>query len=187
MIFPTQRLPHRYPMPRYGNHPDFMRPPSAFRGYAPLSRSTNPGWLQRLLGGAQPQMTNMGSQMGGGLSKTLANVQQVLNVVQSTAPVIQEYAPMVKNLPAMYRMMKAFKDLNMDDESNDSNESDETEGFEDSITVDDSAEESSDELFEEISDDSSDETSIDHSKTKEVDVETKEKKKTGQSIPKLYI
>jgi hypothetical protein len=45
-----------------------------------------------------------------GVSKTLGNVQQVLDVVQSTTPIIQQYGPMVKNIPAMYRMLKAFKD-----------------------------------------------------------------------------
>jgi len=47
----------------------------------------------------------------GGLSKTLNNVQQVLNVVQSTTPIVQQYGPMVKNIPAMYKMIKAFKDV----------------------------------------------------------------------------
>src|SRR5690625_7636689 len=46
-----------------------------------------------------------------GLSKTLKNVQQVLHVVQSATPIVQEYGPMVKNIPAMYQMIKAFKDI----------------------------------------------------------------------------
>lgn len=50
------------------------------------------------------------------ISKTLDGVQQVLNMVQSTAPLIQEYGPMVKNLPAMYRMAKAFKDIQSEDD-----------------------------------------------------------------------
>ncbi len=50
----------------------------------------------------------------GGVSKTLNNVQQVLKVVQSATPMVQEYGPMVKNFPAMYRMMKAFKDVEKD-------------------------------------------------------------------------
>ncbi|UJL48051.1 hypothetical protein KFZ58_09455 [Virgibacillus sp. NKC19-16] len=62
----------------------------------------------------------------GGLSGALNNVQHVLNVVQSTAPIVQEYGPMVKNLPAMYRMMKAFKEVDSSDdvekEQNHSNE-----------------------------------------------------------------
>lgn len=50
-----------------------------------------------------------------GVSKTLTNVQQVLNVVQSTTPIIQQYGPMVKNIPSMYRMLKAFKDVESSD------------------------------------------------------------------------
>lgn len=52
----------------------------------------------------------------GGISKTLNNVQQVLNVVQSTTPIVQQYGPMVKNIPAMYRMMKAFKEVESTDQ-----------------------------------------------------------------------
>lgn len=59
---------------------------------------------------------NIGSRgAGSGLSQTLGNVQQVLKVVQSTAPMIQEYGPIVKNIPAMYRMMKAIKDVDSTD------------------------------------------------------------------------
>ncbi|WP_176330229.1 VrrA/YqfQ family protein [Oceanobacillus rekensis] len=54
---------------------------------------------------------SIGSSSVGGITKTLDNVQQVLNMVQSSAPFIQEYGPMIKNLPAMYRMMKAFKEI----------------------------------------------------------------------------
>ncbi|WP_067725551.1 VrrA/YqfQ family protein [Oceanobacillus damuensis] len=52
------------------------------------------------------------------ISKTLDSVQNVLNMVESSAPLIQEYGPMVKNLPAMYRMMKAFKEIEASDEEN---------------------------------------------------------------------
>ncbi|MEC2160455.1 VrrA/YqfQ family protein [Virgibacillus halodenitrificans] len=47
----------------------------------------------------------------GGITSKLDNVQNILKMVQTTAPLVQEYGPMVKNLPAMYRMMKAFKDM----------------------------------------------------------------------------
>lgn len=46
----------------------------------------------------------------GKLTKTLANVQQVMNMVESAAPMIKEYGPMVKNLPAMLKMMKALNE-----------------------------------------------------------------------------
>ncbi|GAB3066356.1 VrrA/YqfQ family protein [Virgibacillus ainsalahensis] len=57
-----------------------------------------------------------------GVSKTLNNVQQVLKVVQTTAPIIEEYGPMVKNLPAMYRMMKAFKEIENTSDMPDTND-----------------------------------------------------------------
>lgn len=46
----------------------------------------------------------------GGLTKTLSNIQQVMNMVESAAPMIKEYGPMVKNLPAMIKMMKALNE-----------------------------------------------------------------------------
>lgn len=61
-------------------------------------------------------ISNLATKGVGGLSKTLTNVQQVLKVIESTAPLIEQYGPMVKNLPAMYRMLKTFKEFeNMDD------------------------------------------------------------------------
>ncbi len=53
-----------------------------------------------------------------GFSGILDNVQQVLKIVDTTTPLIKEYGPMIKNLPAMYRMVKAFKEVDsMDDET----------------------------------------------------------------------
>ena len=66
------------------------------------------------------------SRGAGGLSKTLTNVQQVLKVVQSASPMIQEYGPMVKNLPAMYRMIKAFKDVESTDDGNEGDQTNQT-------------------------------------------------------------
>lgn len=51
-----------------------------------------------------------------GLTTILGYTQQFLRVVETTTPIIQEYGPMIKNLPAMYRMFKAFKDINDDQE-----------------------------------------------------------------------
>lgn len=88
-------------------------------------RNNIQGLLQRFIhpqsGGAMG--VDLATKGAGGLSKTLDNVQQVLKVVQSTAPMIQEYGPMVKNLPAMYRMMKAFKDVGDDESTNNEEES----------------------------------------------------------------
>src|SRR5690625_5114571 len=67
-------------------------------------------------------ISNPDSSMGtlatkgfGNISKTLSNVDQVIKVVQSATPIVQEYGPMVKNLPAMYRMVKAFSQIEDDD------------------------------------------------------------------------
>lgn len=55
-----------------------------------------------------------------GLSRTLGSAEQVIKVVQSTTPYIEEYAPVVKNLPAMFRLVRAFNKISkMDDSSSD--------------------------------------------------------------------
>ncbi|WP_085992077.1 VrrA/YqfQ family protein [Oceanobacillus senegalensis] len=164
MLFPTQRPHERYPM-RQNN---FMMPQQSQRvRNNPYyrnggQRSGHQGFLQKMIG-MQPNITEAASKGVGGLSKTLTNVQQVLNVVQSTAPIIQEYGPMVKNLPAMYRMMKAFKDIEkMDDHSNETDSQETT-------TKDDSFE-------------SEKSNQSDHNPT-----EGNKKRSSGQSQPKLYI
>ena len=57
-----------------------------------------------------------------GLTTILGYTQKFLRVVETTTPIIQEYGPMFKNLPAMYRMFKAFKDINGDTETHMENE-----------------------------------------------------------------
>lgn len=59
----------------------------------------------------------------GGITKTLSNVQQVMNMVESAGPMIKEYGPMVKNLPAMIKMMKALNESD-EPETETENESD---------------------------------------------------------------
>ncbi|WP_404452784.1 YqfQ family protein [Virgibacillus necropolis] len=102
-MFPTNNRP---PVPqRRVNDPFSMRPNRSSNMYpAPRSTSSIPASIASFL-----------NPSNGGLTKTLANVQQVMNMVESAAPMIKEYGPMVKNLPAMIKMMKAL------------NESDETE------------------------------------------------------------
>ena len=104
MIFPhrqTQRptppFHHRQPMdPR-----QHQRMPNQRAGIGQL--------LQNLTNNRQ-SMAVMANKGVNGLSKTLGHVQNVMQVVQSAAPVVEQYGPMVKNIPAMYRMMKAFKE-----------------------------------------------------------------------------
>ncbi|MFD1068146.1 VrrA/YqfQ family protein [Oceanobacillus locisalsi] len=117
MVFPS-----RNQLPRSPQQRPFRNGPPDLRGIPREIRNTNGAaeakggsrGLSRLLSGGAAQSL---AQTGGvsTLSKTLGGVQQVLGVVQSTAPLIQEYGPMVKNLPSMYRMMKAFKSFNSED------------------------------------------------------------------------
>lgn len=109
----NQRLPQPNPM---------YRPPNPYTyqqhgnrgGAASKPTSKIQEMIQRF---AQPSAGGgTEDRGGGGLSLTLDNVQQVLKVVQSTAPMIQEYGPIVKNIPALYRMMKAMKNVEDTDE-----------------------------------------------------------------------
>lgn len=76
---------------------------------APNQRQGVGELLQNITSNKQ-SISTMANKGVNGLSKTLGHVQQVMQVVDSAAPVVQEYGPMVKNLPAMYRVMKAFKE-----------------------------------------------------------------------------
>lgn len=173
MLFPTQRPQNRYPtMPPYPNHSRFRGAPNRLGRNVPLQRAGNPtgGGMKNLLGrflGSGGQMTNVASQGGGGLSKSLANIQQILNVVQSTAPIIQEYGPMVKNLPAMYRMMKAFKDIEKMDDQSEEKSDNEVENRNETTEV---------ELANKFTE-----------KSDEDRINIKKEKTVGQSMPKLYI
>lgn len=106
MVFARRPQP---PMHSTG-HPGFLFPTRQ----APPT----PGGIQGLIQNFSNtgSLTSMANKGINGLSKTLGNVQQIIRVVHSAAPVIQQYGPMVKNLPAMYRMMKAMKDINDDDQ-----------------------------------------------------------------------
>lgn len=181
MLFPTQRQPNKYPMQPPRNQLGFGRPQAPIRGFTPRSRSlpTNAGkgnLLKRLLGAQQQIGTGTGGITGaGGISNTLANIQQVLNVVQSTAPIVQEYGPMIKNLPAMYRMMKAFKDLDKIED-----------GSENDSVKDDNNDSNIDIDYGELTNDSlSVEEKISQSPIKEISQSSNEAK--GLSTPKLFI
>ncbi|RDW19603.1 hypothetical protein CWR48_07745 [Oceanobacillus arenosus] len=111
-MFPGNRR-DQFPMPMNRGTNNFRFPNQGFTQQP--GRGIGAGLLQRFLP-QQAQAATIASKGAGGLTNTLNNVQQVLRVVQSTAPLVQEYGPMVKNLPAMYRMMKAFKNFDMTDE-----------------------------------------------------------------------
>ncbi|RDW22086.1 VrrA/YqfQ family protein [Oceanobacillus chungangensis] len=113
-MFPGNRQRNGYSMPMHRGMNNFRIPNQGFNQQPQRSMGAN--LLQRFLP-QQAQAATIASKGAGGLSNTLNNVQQVLKVVQSTAPLVQEYGPMVKNLPAMYRMMKAFKNLDLTEDS----------------------------------------------------------------------
>lgn len=83
----------------------------------PMRRNSLPMNLQRLnpIGLLNSPQISKGLS---GFSGILNNVQQVLQVVETTTPFIKEYGPMVKNLPAMYRMVKAFKEVDNEPSEN---------------------------------------------------------------------
>lgn len=121
MLFPGQfpRNTMRPPRHRLGNlNRPFNQPNRGALGNLFSSRQTNQLPLNPLPFSSQSQnsLTSIASKGVGGLSKTLENVQQVLRVIESATPIVQQYGPMIKNLPAMYRMMKAFKDINLEEE-----------------------------------------------------------------------
>lgn len=110
MVLPVQQSRNPYPnhhRPQVSNYPQLPNQ----RLNAPTSRNNIKSLFQNQSTG---ELVNKGV---GGLSSVLNNVQKVLHVVQSTAPIVQEYGPMVKNIPAMYRMMKAFKEADSSDDS----------------------------------------------------------------------
>lgn len=106
----------------------------------------------------------------GGFANILDNVQQVLRVVETTAPIIQEYGPMVKNLPAMYRMVKAFKSIDGLDEEDAHMES--AENNNEGTEIEDTEIETKDEKL---------------AAENELEKNQINKVNDGRSIPKLYI
>lgn len=122
MVFPPQRQSR-------GNFPrnDFPFPNPGYRQMPPRN---NPlaGLVQQFLGRSGPnvgQTQNVGQMASRGvegLSKTLNGVQQVLRVVDTATPLVKQYGPLVRNLPAMYRMMKAFNSMESTDAAEESNE-----------------------------------------------------------------
>ncbi|OEH55822.1 hypothetical protein AQ616_06490 [Oceanobacillus sp. E9] len=173
MVFPPserQQQPFEPMHPQQNRNPflnnNQMRGKTNSRGFAGLLSSFGGG---KSVGG-------LGTASSGGLqtlSKTLGGVQQFLGILQSTAPLIQEYGPMVKNLPSMYKMMKAFKEISNEEDENTSNKSFENT---DSNTEED--------ITKNIN--------LNHSLDKETDANTNppkyvKEKKSGISTPKLYI
>lgn len=113
------------PIPRRMDHQHHFRyhPASRMDGFmlgqaeTPIRQHPFPFNMQQFLPGNimnNPQI-NRGIS---GFSGVLENIQKVLKLVETTTPLIQEYGPMIKNLPAMYRMVKALKEVDISDEPN---------------------------------------------------------------------
>ncbi|TDQ40332.1 VrrA/YqfQ family protein [Aureibacillus halotolerans] len=104
---PFQPPSHRGP----GFSPQSFMPPMANRGMpfpppvqAPPAAAGG-GFLQSLI-------SNVSG--GGGIEGAMGNMQNMLKLAESAAPIVkqaQQYGPMLKNLPAMFKMMKAFTDM----------------------------------------------------------------------------
>src|SRR5690625_4446351 len=110
MVYPIMPQQRGHLQPR-GNYVANNRFPSH------INRTTNSNGVQQFF----KNLSNRNSYIGtlatkglGDISKTLSNVDQVIKVVKSATPIVQEYGPMVKNLPAMYRMVKAFSQIEDD-------------------------------------------------------------------------
>mgnify|MGYP001397350961 CR=1 FL=1 len=122
----------------------------------------------------------------GTLNKFLANTQQVLNTAQQIGPMIQQYGPMVRNLPAMWRLYKGFKNATAEEDA-DANADADTES--DSPDEDSHEEEENTEKK-----DSAKKASSSSHQTKRSRIQKSKKassakaeKRSGESVPKLYI
>lgn len=104
------------------------------------------------------------------ISNFLSQTQQVLNTAQQFGPMIQQYGPLVKNLPAMWKLYQGFK--NMPD-SETEEKSQEEKPAEKSILKTDIQ--------------NTVQNSNDTGGTNKSPKQQTRSKKTGESIPKLYI
>jgi len=117
MVFPEQR-PGGIQGPRHVMPQDYrMNGERQFPAKNIMQQLTNP----------TPQTKAMISKGADGLAKTLTNVQKILKVVDTAAPIIKQYGPMIKNLPAMYKMMKALKDIESTDDETDNDKIEEAD------------------------------------------------------------
>ncbi|MEH7294977.1 MULTISPECIES: VrrA/YqfQ family protein [Bacillus] len=120
------------------------------------------------------------------LSSMLGNVQKVLGMAQQFTPMIQQYGPLVRNLPAM---IKLYSQLGSADDETNTNDADEEPKeitaetdvpHEQTAPIDDEIEEGKEEEPEDI---------LVKKGTVHTSAapEAKPKKRSGSSIPKLYV
>ncbi|GIN38523.1 MULTISPECIES: YqfQ family protein [Heyndrickxia] len=146
--------------------------------------------FQRATGGGGSLLGNLGNIANPGkIGSFLNNTQNVIRTAQQIGPMVQQYGPLVKNLPAMWRMYKGLKSVGSDD---DSDENVDTENQE--VEVESESNNKS-ENNQSKKGNTSKKTSSKNSKmTKktddidlEIESESTETNKKGQSVPKLYI
>ncbi|MFB1049367.1 VrrA/YqfQ family protein [Paraliobacillus sp. JSM ZJ581] len=91
--------------------------PATYQPTTVAPRGGLQGIIQKLL------PSQLGSQLpaattgGGGITNTLSNIQQILKMTQSVTPIIQQYGPIVKNLPTMLSLLKAFQEVDGEEEA----------------------------------------------------------------------
>ncbi|MFS0655287.1 VrrA/YqfQ family protein [Bacillus sp. 179-C3.3 HS] len=120
------------------------------------------------------------------LSSMLGNVQKVLGVAQQFTPMIQQYGPLVRNLPAMIKLYSQLGSADDDAETNDadadSNETnEETVKEHEETAIDDEPKEKDKQEDNLINEEK------DHSDPSTSSPEETPKKKSGRSVPKLYV
>lgn len=165
-MLPRQPFHYREPIRTYRN-PFHSVPPYGY----PISPQTS-------------SFTSLATKGIGGLSKTLTNVQQVLQAIQYATPMIQQYGPMIKNLPMMYQMLKAFKEMENEESTNGEKEKAIKESTDNEKENTISEEEVSDKkIKDEITNFSGNDESIEQAKAEE----EKLKLRDGTSKPKLFI
>ncbi|WP_353855214.1 VrrA/YqfQ family protein [Bacillus sp. Bos-x628] len=123
------------------------------------------------------------------ISSMLGNVQKVLGMAQQFTPMIQQYGPLVKNLPAMIKLYSqlgsADEETNTEEKTTEPKVPDEETDMEDAeeaISLDDPKEKEESESI--IVKNTKTET---HTSSKPSAPKAKPKKRSGSSVPKLYV
>ncbi|UQZ93564.1 YqfQ family protein [Bacillus safensis] len=117
------------------------------------------------------------------LSSMLGNVQKVLGMAQQFTPMIQQYGPLVRNLPAMIKLYSQLGSADDDEESANVADAESTETSTETEVTDEEAQ--TDEIEE-------NEEPVDILVKKAAPhtssaPKAKPKKRSGSSVPKLYV
>ena len=181
---------------QFQQFPNTMAPSSAQpRGLQGLlgrlfNKNTGNAMQSAMQSGMQPSMQipaqlKTATESTGGLTHSLGNVQPVLKVAQQATPLIRGYGRMVKNAPKLISMLKAFSEMQEDDESDNEQDSEEVEKKDDEFDND------LDALFSDEDDELDLNEDLDNDEGDASPPETRKKitrsRSTGESTPKLFI